>query len=63
MIFSSTVSTFEEHQRQVREVLEVLRQHKLYAKESKCEIYQRSVEFLGHIESIEHGLHMMDREA
>jgi hypothetical protein len=50
--------TFEEHQRHVREVLETLRKHKLYAKESKCEIYQRRVEFLGH-RIDEDGLHMM----
>ena len=50
--------TFEEHQRHVKEVLQVLREHKLFAKESKCEIYQRRVEFLGH-RIDEDGLHMM----
>ncbi len=55
LIYSKTL---EDHQRQVREVLELLRQNKLCAKESKCEIYQRSVEFLGH-RIDEHGLHMM----
>src|SRR4051812_5665310 len=50
--------TLEEHQRHVREVLQVLRKHKLYAKESKCELFQRSVEFLGH-RIDEQGLHMM----
>ncbi len=45
LIYSKTL---EEHERHVRQVLEVLRREKLYAKESKCELFKREVEFLGH---------------
>jgi hypothetical protein len=45
LIFSKTE---EEHIRHVREVLQRLRQHKLYLKLSKCEWMQDEVEFLGH---------------
>lgn len=55
LIFSKTM---EEHRRHVRAVLDKLRQHKLYAKESKCALFQRQVEFLGHIIDSE-GLHVM----
>jgi hypothetical protein len=37
-----------EHQQHLRLVLEQLRRHKLYAKLSKCEFGQQSMEFLGH---------------
>ena len=40
--------TREEHERHVRQVLDVLRKQKLFAKESKCEFFQTEVEFLGH---------------
>jgi hypothetical protein len=40
--------TREEHERHVRQVLEILRKEKLYAKESKCEMFKPEVEFLGH---------------
>lgn len=45
LIFSKTL---EEHERHVAQVLEVLRKEKLYAKESKCELFKTEVEFLGH---------------
>ena len=45
LIFSKTL---EEHQTHVRQVLDVLRREKLYAKESKCEFFKTEVEFLGH---------------
>lgn len=48
-----------EHQRHVVQVLELLRKHKLFAKESKCELFRRRVEFLGHVVDAD-GLHMMD---
>lgn len=51
--------TLEEHKDHVRKVLDVLRQHKLYAKESKCEFFKKRVEFLGHMVD-EQGIHMMD---
>ena len=45
LIYSKTK---EEHERHVRAVLEILRKQKLYAKESKCEMFKTEVEFLGH---------------
>ena len=39
----------EEHVRHLREVLNLLRKHKLYAKLSKCSFFLSEVEFLGHI--------------
>ena len=45
LIFSKTL---EEHEKHVEEVLSILRKEKLYAKESKCEMFQTEVEFLGH---------------
>jgi hypothetical protein len=43
----------EEHKQHLREVLAILRKHKLYAKLSKCEFFLSSVAFLGHIISAE----------
>ena len=45
--------TLEEHEQHVRLVLEQLRKHKLYAKESKCEFFRTQVTFLGFIVSDE----------
>lgn len=39
----------EEHGRHLREVLEVLKKEKLYAKFSKCDFWIREVQFLGHV--------------
>jgi hypothetical protein len=39
----------EEHEEHMRLVLEKLREHKLYAKFSKCEFWLREVAFLGHV--------------
>ncbi|KAI3751218.1 hypothetical protein L2E82_22266 [Cichorium intybus] len=41
--------TREEHENHLREILEVLRREKLYAKFSKCEFWLREVQFLGHV--------------
>ena len=41
--------SWEDHKRHIAEVLERLREHKLYAKVSKCEFGKVEVEFLGHI--------------
>ncbi|XP_022031400.1 uncharacterized protein LOC110932367 [Helianthus annuus] len=38
-----------EHARHLREVLEILRKEKLYAKFSKCAFWLREVQFLGHV--------------
>ena len=43
--------TKEEHEHHLRLTLQVLRQHQLYAKFSKCEFWLRSVNFLGHVVS------------
>jgi len=48
LIFSRTR---EQHLKDLRVVLEMLRTHQLYAKLSKCEFMVDSVEFLGHIMS------------
>jgi hypothetical protein len=39
----------EEHEKHLRMVLQVLREHKLYAKLSKCIFYQKKIHYLGHI--------------
>ena len=43
LIFSKSP---EEHERHLRQVLEILRQHQLYAKPSKCEFFRESVDSL-----------------
>ncbi|KAI3685880.1 hypothetical protein L6452_35141 [Arctium lappa] len=40
-----------DHARHLRDVLEILRREKLYAKFSKCEFWLKEVQFLGHIVS------------
>ena len=39
--------TLEDHAKHLRRVLQHLWDHKLYAKDSKCEIAYRTIEFLG----------------
>jgi hypothetical protein len=39
----------EEHEKILRIVLQVLREHKLYVKLSKCIFYQKKINYLGHI--------------
>ena len=43
--------TKEEHEQHLRLTLQLLRQHQLYAKFSKCELWLRSVTFQGHVVS------------
>jgi hypothetical protein len=50
LVYSKTA---EEHEKHLRMVLEVLREHQLYAKLSKCTFYQRQIHYLGHIISEE----------
>jgi hypothetical protein len=45
----------EEHENHLRLVLQVLREHQLYGKLSKCSFYQKQIHYLGHIIS-EHGI-------
>ena len=56
LIYSKTL---EEHERHVRVVLDILRREKLYAKESKCELFKTEVEFLGHFVGRD-GIRMME---
>ena len=46
LIYSKSQADHESH---LREVLEMLRKEKLYAKFSKCEFWLREVKFLGHV--------------
>ena len=39
----------EEHEHHLRMVLQLLREHQLYAKLSKCSFYQKQIHYLGHI--------------
>jgi len=39
----------EEHAEHLRMALEVLKEHKLYGKLSKCEFWLNKVQFLGHV--------------
>jgi hypothetical protein len=39
----------EENEQHLRMVLQVLREHQLYAKLGKCSFYQRQIHYLGHI--------------
>jgi len=56
LIYSRTLAEHVEH---VRKVMQILREQKLYAKESKCELFRVEVEFLGHIVG-RNGMRMMD---
>nr|GFB95543.1 putative reverse transcriptase domain, ribonuclease H-like domain, aspartic peptidase domain protein [Tanacetum cinerariifolium] len=47
----------EEHVNQLRIILELLRKEKLYAKFSKCDLWIRTVQFLGHLIDSQ-GLHV-----
>jgi hypothetical protein len=38
----------EEHKEHLNLVLQVLREHKLYAKFNKCDFFQKKVHYLGH---------------
>ena len=46
LVVSGSVSEHHDH---VREVLNRLRTHKLYASPKKCEFYRESIEYLGHV--------------
>jgi hypothetical protein len=39
----------EEHEHHLRMVLQVLREHQMYEKLSKCSFYQNKIHYLGHI--------------
>ncbi|XP_073358271.1 uncharacterized protein [Aegilops tauschii subsp. strangulata] len=46
LVFSKT---FEDHLKDLREVLTVLRENQFYVKESKCSFGQQTLEYLGHV--------------
>jgi hypothetical protein len=46
-------NSFEEHEEHLRQTLQTLRDHQLYAKLSKCEFWLKRVTFLGHVISTE----------
>jgi hypothetical protein len=46
-------NSFEEHEEHLRQTLQTLRDHQLYAKLSKCEFWLKRVTFLGHVISVE----------
>jgi hypothetical protein len=50
LIYSKNGEENEEH---IRLVLQVLREHQLYAKFSKCEFFQKQIHYLGHVLSEE----------
>ena len=39
----------EEHEEHLRFTLQLLREHQLYAKLSKCDFYRDRIQYLGHI--------------
>jgi hypothetical protein len=39
----------EEHEEHLKLVLQVLREHQIYAKLSKCDFFQKQVHYLGHV--------------
>jgi hypothetical protein len=43
----------EEHEEHLRLVLQVLREHQLYAKFGKCDFFQKQIHYLGHVMSKE----------
>ena len=43
----------EEHEEHLRLLLQVIREHHLYVKFSKCEFFQKQVHYLGHVISID----------
>ena len=43
----------EDHEGHLRVVLQILREHQLYTKFSKCQFWLDSVAFLGHVISVE----------
>jgi hypothetical protein len=46
LVYSKSKEEYEQH---LRMVLQVLREHRLYAKISKCIFYQKKIHYLGHI--------------
>lgn len=53
--------TKEQHVKDIREVLQLLRSVKLYAKKSKCVLFKQSLNWLGHCIDVD-GIHMDPRK-
>ena len=53
LVFIDTILVYaknkEEHEEHIRIVLQVLREHQLYAKFSKYDFYKPKIQYLGHI--------------
>lgn len=45
--------TKAEHLRHLKKVFQLLRKHKLYARESKCEVFTEEIDYLSHIISLD----------
>lgn len=46
LIYSRSI---EEHKEHLRIVLQILREHQLYAKYSKCDLFKDKIQYLGHV--------------
>jgi hypothetical protein len=46
LVYSKNREEYEEH---LRMVLQVLREHQLYAKFNKCDFYKKEIQYLGHV--------------
>lgn len=46
LVYSASDDLHEHH---LRTVLQILREHKLYAQPSKCSFWRREIQFLGHV--------------
>ena len=49
--------TKEEHDEHLKKILQMLREHQLYAKFNKCDFYKNKIQYLGHVIS-EEGISM-----
>jgi hypothetical protein len=49
MTYWSTVKTWEDHLRHINEILNIMKEQSLYAKETKCEFGMTEILYLGHI--------------
>ena len=49
LIYSKSEEVHEDHEDHLKVILQVLREHQLYAKFNKCEFWLTEVKFLGHV--------------
>lgn len=42
-------NTLEEHKQHIKQILDTLREHKLYGKKSKCQLFKKQVDFVGNV--------------